>query len=55
MNRQFSIGFYRPERIDLYFSEHKLDFECDKYDHKYRDISYEDFTVERDFSIFVFI
>ena len=78
MNRQFSIGFYRPERIGLYFSEHKLDFECDKYDHKYRDISYEinrqnliedqlnckfsrynpaaeDFTVERDFSIFPFI
>ena len=38
MKQQFSIGSYR---IDLYFPEHKLAIECDKYDHKDRDINYE--------------
>ena len=38
MKRQFSIESYR---IDLYFSEHKLAIECDKNDHKDRDINYE--------------
>ena len=38
MKREFSIEFYR---IDLYFSEHKLDIACEKHDHKDRDINYE--------------
>ena len=38
MKQQFSIGSYR---IDLYFPEHKLAIECDKYDYKDRDINYE--------------
>ena len=31
MKRQFGIGSYR---IDFYFPEHKLAFECDQHDHK---------------------
>ena len=38
MKQQFSIGSYR---INLYFPENKLANECDKYDHKGRDIDYE--------------
>ena len=38
MKQQFSTGSYR---IDLYFPEHKLAIECDKHDHKDRDINYE--------------
>ena len=38
MKRQFSIG---PYGIDLYFPQHKLAIECDKHDHKGRDINYE--------------
>ena len=38
MKRQFSIGSYR---INLYFSELQLPSECDKHDHKDRDINYE--------------
>ena len=38
MKRQFSIGSCR---IDLYFPEHKLAIECDKHDHKDRDINHK--------------
>ena len=38
MKRQFSIGSYR---IGLYFPEHKLAVECDKYDHTDTDINCE--------------
>ena len=38
MKQQFSIGSCR---INLYFPENKLANECDKHDHKGRDIDYE--------------
>ena len=39
MIQQFSVGKYR---IGLYFPEHKLAIECDEFDHRDRDIGYEE-------------
>lgn len=38
MNPQFTIGSHR---IKIYFPKHKLDTECNKHDHKDRDVTYE--------------
>ena len=38
MIHQFSVGKYR---IDLFFPRYKLAIECDEFDHRDRDISYE--------------
>ena len=38
MIHQFSVGKYR---IDLNFPKYKLAIECDKFDHRDRDIGYE--------------